>query len=216
MGFKIPNGGSVAIASTYATQATLTALTNASEGVATLSASHGIIVGDIFEVSSGWQRLDKRVVRAKTVATNDVTLEGINTGSTSLYPAAGGAGTIREITAWTDISQIRELAVSGGDQQFADITVLADVLQKQIPTVRAPLNVQITFAYDAALAWLATVRTASEAQALTAIRFSFPDGSKIYGNGYWSLQEMPNIAQNEVMTARIDMSFVSTPTSYSS
>src|ERR1044071_9930324 len=102
---QVSQGSQVAIASTYGSGFTVSAITNASEGVATLSSSHGVTVGDIFELSSGWDLLDKRLARAKAVATNDVTLESIDTSSTNMYPAGQGTGTGREITAWTSITQ---------------------------------------------------------------------------------------------------------------
>ena len=83
MAITISTGTVAAIASTYGSAVNMTAITNASEAVATLAAAHGVVVGDFLEVTSGWGRLDKRIVRAKTVATNDVTFEGINTTSTT-------------------------------------------------------------------------------------------------------------------------------------
>ena len=96
-------GTIVAIASTYAASSNMTAITNATEAVATLAAAHGVVVGDYLEVTSGWDRLNARIVRAKTVATNDITFETINTTSTTSYPTGTGTGTIRRITAWTSL-----------------------------------------------------------------------------------------------------------------
>ena len=50
-------GLQLAIASTFGTQFTISAITNATEAVATHSASHGVAVNDIIEVTSGWKRL---------------------------------------------------------------------------------------------------------------------------------------------------------------
>lgn len=88
MAIIIATGTGVDIASTYGASVNMTAITNATEAVATLAAGHGVVVGDFLEVTSGWQRLTGRIVRVKTVATNDVTLESINTSSTSLFPLA--------------------------------------------------------------------------------------------------------------------------------
>ena len=75
MSVTIATGTTFAYASTYGSSANMTAITNASEAVATLGAGHGVVVGDYLEVTSGWDRLTGRIVRAKTVATNDVTFE---------------------------------------------------------------------------------------------------------------------------------------------
>jgi hypothetical protein len=214
MAISISTGTVVAIASTYGTAVNMTALTNAAEAVATLAVGHSVVVGDYLEVTSGWGRLDKRIVRVKTVATNDVTFEGINTTSTTLYPAGAGTGTIRRITNWTDLTQLQGVSLAGGEQQFTDITTIADVVQKQAPTTRSPFTMTITAFYDAALAWWSTVRTAGDTQALTAVRVSVPSGTKTVANAYWSLAEVPNIEPNAPLTHQVVCAFAVAATPY--
>lgn len=209
-------GTVVAIASTYATSKNMTAITNATEAVATLEASHGVVVGDYLEVTSGWDLLNSRIVRAKTVATNDVTFESINTTSTTNYPTGSGTGTIRRITAWTNLSQLtRDLSISGGGQNFADITTLADFIEKQIPTTRAPIAVSLPTFFDAALAWVATVTSASDSGTATGLRMSLPNGNKIVANGYWSINAIPTI-QDATLRGQVDVTFAAQPVVYSS
>lgn len=214
MPITIATGTGVDIAKTYGTAIAMTALSNATEAVATLAAGHGLIVGDIVEIASGWQRLDKRIARVKAVATNDVTLENINTTSTTLYPIGSGTGSVREITAWEEIIGARDVSASGGEQQFADITTLADVIERQVPTVRSALALQMTVMYDPALPWFATVVGVSETSSIAGLRMRFPNGSKIFGNGYWSLQKTPSISRNEALTSSVDIAFVADVTAY--
>lgn len=216
MAITIATGTGIDVAKTYGAPINMTAITNASEAVATLAAGHGVVVGEFLEINSGWQRLDKRIARVKTVASNDVTLEGINTTSTNLYPQLAGMGTVRKITAWDEITQLREMSASGGEQQFADITTLADVVERQIPTTRSAVNLQFTVMNDPTLAWYATILGISEASATAAVRMRFSNGSKLVGNGYWSLQKTPNVTRNEALTTSIDLALVSDPTSYAS
>ena len=214
MAFTLSTGTAVAVAKTYGTSVAMTAITNAAEAVATLGAGHGVIVGDYLELTSGWGRLNGRIVRAKTVATNDVTLEGINTTSTTLYPATSGTGSIRRITVWESIAQIKELSLSGGDQQFADITTLDDVVAKQIPTIRNAQALSIQAFDDPSLAYYATVVGYAETSTQAAVRLAFPNGSKIVANGYWSVKKVPEVARNEALVTTLDMSIVSEPTRY--
>jgi hypothetical protein len=214
MAITLAVGTTVAIGSTFGSSKAMTAITNASEAVATLESGHGITAGDIFVVTSGWDRLNGRVVRAKTVITNDVTLEGIDTSDTSKYPAATGTGSIVEVTAWTNISQITSgISVSGGEQQFADVTTLVDAVQKQVPTVRSPVQVTLPVYDDPALAWYSVVRAAADSASAVAVRMVFPNASRLLANAYWSLQQVPTI-EDSTLRARIDLSFVSTPTRY--
>lgn len=215
MSVTLAIGTQIQIASGYGSSKTMSAISNASAGVATLESSHGVIGGDYVEMTSGWGRLNGRVVRALSVSTNDVTLEGIDTSSTSRYPAGTGTGSVREISGWTTVSQItRNIQVSGGGQQFADISDLEDVLDKRIPTTRSPIDVSLPLYFDPTLSWWATVLAASEAATPYAVRMLFPNGAKLVANAYWSLQEVPTI-EDSTLRGRIDLSFSAAPKTYS-
>lgn len=214
MSITLTTGTAVAIASTYGASVAMSAITNAAEAVATLAASHGVVVGDYLEVTSGWGRLDKRIVRAKTVATNDVTFESINTSSTTLFPAGSGTGSIRRITAWTSLSQVQGSATSGGDLQYADITAIDDVVQKQAPTIRSAVNVNLTVFDDPSLGWYAVVDAADAAKTPVGVRFTFPNSSKLVANAYWSLQRTPSFQQNDSLKAQIGISYCAEPVRY--
>lgn len=214
MAVTLATGTVAAIASTYASSSNMTAITNASEAVATLAAAHGVVVGDYLEVTSGWDRLNGRIVRAKTVATNDVTFESINTASTANYPAGTGTGSIRRITAWTNLSQLTaDISVNGGDQNFANVTTLTDTTEKQIPTTRAPQSITMPTFFDASLGWVATVIAASDSATATGLRLSFPNGNKAVANGYWSYQKFPTISDS-TLRGRVDVSFSADPVIY--
>lgn len=215
---RVPNGMVLSIASTFGTSFNITAVSNANPAVATMAVGHAVAAQDIIEVvSSGWDGLERRVARVSALATNDATLEGINTSSTQQYPAGGGAGTGREITAWTPISQIISVARSGGEQQYADATLISDlILGRQIPTVRSPINMTITVAEDPALSWLTAVRSAVDSGAITPFRIAYVGGGFLYGSARWSLLEVPTMEANSVMTVGIDLALSSLPTRYAS
>ncbi len=215
MAITLATGTQVAIASTYGTQFTISAITNANPAVATLSASHGVVVGDFIEVTSGWDLLNGRIMRVSVVSVNDVTLEGLNTSSTTNYPVGSGTGTGREITAWTSITQIKGIETSGGDINFADITTVADSTQKQIPTTRSAQQINMTVFDDPALSWFAVAQTASDAKAVTALRIIFSNSSRVLLNGYFSVQKVPTVAVNEPLTAVLGFSASAEATRYS-
>jgi hypothetical protein len=214
MAITLATGTVFAIASTYGTSVNMTAITNANPAVATLGAGHGVTVGDFIEVTSGWDLLSGRIVRVSNVATNDVTLEGINTTSTTLYPSGSGTGTIRRITAWTNLSQITQgFSVSGGEQQFADVTTISDRIQKQIPTRRGAVSVTLPLFDDPALSWVAPVRTASDTAVATGFRMIFPNASRLVANAYWSLREVPTV-EDSTLRGEITLSFAAQPVRY--
>lgn len=207
-------GTQISIASTYLSSKTMSAINNANPAVATLAASHGVIVGDIVEITSGWDRLNGRIARVSAVATNDVTLEGIDTSDTSAYPPGTGTGSVREISAWTQISQVTaDFGTSGGEQNFADVTTLSDTTQKQIPTTRNPVKVDLPLFDDPSLSYYSTVNSASESASAVAVRMVFPNGSRLLANAYWGLQKVPTV-QDSTLRAAISLSFAAEPTRY--
>lgn len=210
MAITLAVGTTVAIASAYGSTITVSAISNASSMVATFSASHGVIQNDYVEFTSGWDRLNQRVLRAGTVSTNDVTFS-VDTSSTSRYPAGSGTGTAREISTWVNIGQItKDISVAGGEQRYADITTLADVIDKQIPTRRSPITVTLPLFYDPDLAYVATVSSAAETATATAVRFTYPDGTILVANAYWSYQDVPTI-QDDTLRGQIDLTFAALP-----
>jgi hypothetical protein len=214
MAITLAVGTTVAIASAYAASKTMSAITNDANAVATLEASHGVAAGEFVEVTSGWDRLNSRIVKATAVATNDVTFGTIDTSSTSRYPNGSGTGSVREISTWTNIGQItKDIQVGGGEQRYADITTLADVIDKQIPTRRSPITVTLPLFYDNDLGFVATVRSVAETATATAVRFTYPDGTVLVANAYWSYQEVPTI-QDDTLRGSIDMTFAALPAVY--
>lgn len=210
------SGTQFAIGATYGTGFTITTITNANPAVATLSVSHGVIVGDFIEIStSPWDLATGRFFRVSALSTNDVTLEGFNTSDTTKYPAWSGSGTGREVATWTTLSQITpEFGVSGGDQNFADTTFVSNLIRTQIPTDRNPITVTLPFFYDPTLAWFATVTTAAAAASPYAFRMVFPNNSRLIVGAYWSLRGVPT-SEDGTLRDVVDLSFIGTPTVYS-
>jgi hypothetical protein len=213
MAITLATGMLVDIASTYGTSVNMTAVSKAAAAVATLAAGHSVVVGDFLEITSGWDRLNGRIVRVSAVSTNDVTLENINS-NLSIFPAGTGIGSIRRITAWTNVTQITSgISVSGGEQQFADITTLTDRVQKQIPTVRSAVNVTLPLFDDPSLSWFGPVSAASDTATATALRMVLPNNSRLVANAYWSLQQVPTI-EDSTLRGSISLSFVADPVRY--
>lgn len=207
----------LAAVSTYGSSVNMTAVTNATEAVATLAAAHGVVAGDLMEMTSGWGRLNGRLIRAKSVSTNDVTLEGVNTTSTLNYPAGTGTGTIRRVnvaTGLVNMSQIKLVNTSGGDMSYEDVTAVDDVVARQIPTIRSPVQMQLTIFDDPALAWLATLVAADDAGTPLGFRMSFPGGSKLLFQAYVSVARVPTIEANMSLKTNISLSFSADPIRY--
>lgn len=194
MAIRKVQGMALAIGTAFGSTITVSALTNASEGVATFSASHGVVVNDIVQMFSGWKRLNERVVRAKTVATNDVTLEGINTTSTTDYPAGEGIGTAREVSTWTSITQLMpEVSVSGGGFRNTEVTEMDDVRVRNLPILAEGVELSFKGHLDSTLSWIDTITNVARAGTAYPYRITLPDGGKYYGSAFVGFNPEPQI-----------------------
>lgn len=216
MSVSLPNGAIVSLASGYGSSKTMSAVSNASQAVATLEASHGIIVGDYFEVTSGWSRLTNKIVRADAVATDDVTLEDINTSSTSIYPAGSGIGSVREISGWTQLSQVLSSSSQGGEQNFTDYQFLEADAAVSIPTFKSPTKLVLEVADDPTLAGFVLASTANDDRLPRAVKIVLPNSAIILFSAYVSLQRIPKLTVNEVMSCEVTLSLLNEPVRYAS
>lgn len=214
MSYTLPAGGSLAIASTYATAVNMTAITNAAQAVATLAGGHGLLVGDIIEVTSGWELLNKRVVRVGAVDSNNVTLEAINTSNTTFYPAAEGVGTVRKITAFTTVTQIGAINFTGGDQQYADTSSVFGRTDTQMPASRTPVVAEITIHDDPTLPFYAVIKAAEDAGNPVALRITGGNGARTYHNGFWSMAQFTTLERNATEKRSVAFTGVAEPTRY--
>jgi len=209
---QLPNGATLDIAKTYGTAATMSALTNASSAVGTLSAAHGVTVGDLVEITSGWGDIDGIIAKATAVATNDVTFGGVDTTGTR-FPAGAGIGSVREITEWTQIPVVLDMQQSGGDLQTYQYQPLSSFTQKEMPTVTSP--VRLTFKVDAQSATSnAALRAASKSRAKTAFRVTMVDGTTALWNAVVSMTEVPDFTVNVGQTYTVTLLFAAPANRY--
>ncbi|MEH6483025.1 MULTISPECIES: phage tail protein [Pseudomonas] len=214
MAVQLPNGAVVAIAATYGSAVAVTAITNANPAVAT-STTHGLADGDLIEVTSGWSRLNSRVVRVANSTTDTFELEGVNTTDTNLYPSGGGTGSVKEISAFTQITQVLEFTTSGGDQQFVTYSFLEEDVEHQIPTVKSASSFAMTIGDDASLPWYDLLSAANDDRVPRAVTVTLPSGSLITYNGYVTLNKTPTLTKNEIMGLQSTVSLTSEPVRYS-
>lgn len=216
MAVKLPNGSLIYLASGYGASKTMSALSNANPGVATLEASHGVVLGDFMEITSGWSRLTDKIVRAGTVTTNDVQLEGIDTSSTTIYAAGSGIGSVREITGWTQLSQVLQTSSNGGEQQFLEYQFLESDAQKRIPTTKTAGGMTISVADDPSLAGFILASAANDDRLARAVKIVLPSGALILMSAYVTLNKVPTLTVNEIMACEVTLSFLAEPVRYQS
>lgn len=214
MAVKLPDGSIVSLSSGYGPEKTIEAISNAANAVATLEAGHGLLANAILEITSGWSKLNGRIARVSAVAAEAATLEKIDTSNVTRFPAESGGGTVREITAWTQISQITGFETSGGDQQFTQYAFLESDEESQLPTTKSPTSIAITMADDPSLPHYPVLESADEEREPRVLRLQLPGGSAIYYPVYVSFNKTPTLTKGNIMTVKATASLIAALTRY--
>lgn len=176
----------------------ITAISNAANAVAALEAGHGVAVGEYVYIRSGWALLDRRIARASAVAGNDVTLEGIDTQDTSVYPPGAGLGTVQEFTWATQLSQIdaEGISTSGGETKTQSANFLENLKDQVYPDGFTAEQWQVGFFSDPSLPWLPAVRAAMMSQKERPFMLKAAGGQRDIYSSLWSVNEFSGITNN--------------------
>ena len=78
------------------------------------------------------------------------------------------------------------------------------------------MTMDLTVYDDPTLAWYATVVAASNSATPSGLRVTTANGAKVVANAYWSINRMPSMTKNEVLTTKVSLSFSSSPSRYAS
>lgn len=214
MAVSLPNGVVLALATAYASSLTVTAASNASECV--LTVTNTLVAGDYVEFTSGWAKANGRIFRVKSPSGANVTLENFDTTSTTLFPAAGGTGTIRKINTWQQITQILETTSQGGEPQYLTYSFLEQDFDTQIPTTTSAQTISFSIADDPSQAGYQAVRNAAQSRATTGLRATMPQGGYILYNGIFAFDETPSMTKGQLMACKGSCSLQNRPVRYAS
>lgn len=176
---QVPTGTTFFIASAYGPAKTTTIVTNATEAVVTATA-HGYANGDIVEVASGWGRINRRNFRVKAATTDTFALEGQDTTNTTFYPAGGGLGQVRKITAFTQITTVMNPTSSGGDPKTVNYKFLESDVEYSINDGFGATSYSMNLDADSInTAGYAACKTLTEVQTDTCLKMVTRSGSII-------------------------------------
>lgn len=206
---KIWSNVQIAMQSALATAVTITALTNASPGVAT--AANTFVNGDyVLLTVQGMTQVNGRVFRVSAAAAGAFTLEGENTTSYGVFTS----GSAQKITFGTTLGTVKGLSSSGGDFNFIDTTTIHDNIATQIPGLASAISYQFENIWDVADAGLIAMKSASDLKAQRAFRFTFSDGGKMVFNGYVGATLVPGGNAQDLVTTSSTLTLYGTPTYY--
>lgn len=213
MASKLSDGSTVFVGAALAAEKKVTAVTNANPAVAT-AAAHGLANGDYVLVSSGWGRLDGRVVKVEKVNENEFKLLEIDTSDTEKFPAGSGTGGVKKVSSWVQVRQVLEFSTQGGEQQHTNFAYLEDDFERQLPSHRSAMSLNMRLGDDASLPGYQALKKASDGFALTPLRLNLKDGAVLTYSGIVSLNETPSTEKGQVMSVQVSVALQAMPVRY--
>ncbi|PIQ26131.1 phage tail protein [bacterium (Candidatus Blackallbacteria) CG18_big_fil_WC_8_21_14_2_50_49_26] len=198
----------IAMQSALAAADIITSITKANPGVAT-SVAHGMNNGDYVLLSiQGMHQLNDRVARIANKTVDTFELEGIDTTLFDTF----SSGTSEALTFGTSITSATSVSASGGGFDFIDTTTIHSNAKTQIPGLPAAATFSFENIWDVADAGLLAMKTASDAQAKRAFKFTFGTGGQIMVfAGYVGANLLPGGSAQGLVTTSTVITMNGTP-----
>lgn len=214
MSSMFPNGTIFAVSTALGAAIPFTALSNAINAVALAAAPPAD--ESIVMIASNWPDLVDRVARTDNSDVDSFELIGIDTTDTLRYEPGEGAGSVRVVTDWVNLSQVRESTKAGGEQQYFTWQYLEDRSgrQRQRKTFKNAKSITILLDYDPALAWYEQLSTLDESGELCVLRATLPNGAQLFYAVDVAFDDDPSLTMNENMTNSATFSLNSKMTRY--
>jgi hypothetical protein len=191
----------VSIQQTLETALTVSAITQASPGVAT-SAGHTLANGDIMvlDVPTGMVELDGKAVRIANVATDTFELEGVDTTLFSTFTA----GTAAEVSAFATLAMAQSVAMPQAAPAKIDITRLIDKVKRTAYGLTEAADGTIVGLYDPADAGVVLILAASAINGDLVIMVDWAGGDVTVANSTVSGGDGFDLQQNDAAKQTIN------------
>lgn len=205
----LPNGSQIFVENMRGDEKEVTGITNAIKPVFTVAAG-GVDYqkGDyIIVTAASWGKLIDRVLRVTESEDTSVTVEGIDTSDTNVFPAGNVTATFAKITGWTEIPCVQDLGQDGGEQQYYTYQCLSDDQEQQLPTYKSAVSLTYSFAHEYDNPIYPLLRKADESGDVRALRMYVPKAKEMRcWAGVLSFNEIPQTSVNEMETVSLSVS----------
>lgn len=203
----LPNGSQIFIEGSRGAVVNATAITNAENPVFTVADSSTLTEGEyVIVTSSTWGKLQDRVLRVRDIADTAVTLEGIDTTDTKVFPA-GATASFAPISTWVELPCVQDLSQDGGEQQFYTYQCLSDDQEQQLPTYKSAVSLTYTFAHEFDNPIYDVLRRSDETGDVKAMRMYVPKAQEMrLWAAVLSFNEIPQTSVNEMETVSLSAS----------
>lgn len=216
MAYYFPEGSLLQFSTTLATAVTVSAATNANPCAVTTSASHGYSTNDELLFETGWSDVNETIFKFTNATATTGSLQEFDSSNTSFYPAGSGVGTLKKISGWTTVPQLLDISTSGGDPRFTPIELLSNRNSIQVATGFNATSINFTLADDPTNATIKEMVRISRTLSKVALKVLVSGSAPMYGYGYLSISELPQMARNQVNRLAGVVTLGGRPTRYGS
>lgn len=194
------------------TALTITAISKAATGVCTYTGTDPTDGAYVLMSVQGMYQVNDRVMRIDNVNTTAKTfeLEGEDTTDYDTFVS----GSAQVITFGASFSSVQNIAVSGGDPEFADTTTIHDNVRKRTPVIVSPLSFSMTNLFNLSDAGFIECNKAYKAKAKRAIRLRFGTGARMVLVGYPAAAGVPTGQAQGVVQTTVSIEAQNIPSVY--
>lgn len=205
MAYYYPEGSKVYYSTTFAGAKTVSAVTNANPAVAT-STSHGYVDLDPVLFNSGWEDAADTIWEVDQQSADTFQLKGLDSSSTTYYPAGTGTGTTQLVSAWTEVPQILDISSTGGGPKYGTVSPLSRRNDIKTPIGFEAMSIDIGLGYDATNATWQAMLALTRAFTKVAIKIVVPGGGRLYGYGNLIASEMVEMSKGNALKVKAAIS----------
>jgi hypothetical protein len=211
---QVPTGTTFFVATSFSTSVAVSAISNAAEAVVTATA-HGYANGDVVELTSAWGRLNLRAFRIKGVTANNFTLENIDTTNATFFPTGSGAGSVRKVSAFTQITQVMSPASSGGDPKQVTYKYLESDVEYNINDGFTATSYTMDLDADSiGTPGYNALRTLTDVQTNTILRMVMRSGSQVFIPSTVALNEAVSLQDGQINRVKVSFNGTNRSTRY--
>lgn len=205
MAYYYPEGSKIYYSSTFAGAKTISAVTNASVAVAT-STTHGYTDLDPILFNSGWEDANNTIWEIDSQTADTFNITGLDSSSTTYYPAGAGVGTAQLVSSWVEIPQILDLSSTGGGPKYGTVSPLASRNDIKTPIGFEAMSIDLGLGYDATNATWQAMLALTRAFTKVAIKIVVPGGGRLYGYGNLIASEMVEMSKGNALKVKAAIS----------
>lgn len=214
MAYYFPEGAKLYFSTTFASAKTLATMSNANPSVAG-SVAHGYVDNDEVLLTSGWEDATETVYKVDQLTADTFSLLGLDTTSTNFFASGGGANsTTQKVSSWLEIPQVLTIQPNGGGPRFTTISPLAKRNAINVPTGFEASSITLTLGHDPSNANFQSMLSVSRSLTKTAFKLQLLGGASMYGYGYLSVSEVPQLASGQANQVQASITMTGRPMSY--